>query len=262
MTKMRSTLLATAAAVVTGLVMTASAQAADQQLSGTITAASGQKLDGVPVSAKREGSTITTSVYTDAQGNYYFPPMAAGKYKVWAQALGFERNNADVDLSANKRQNLALKTITDYETKWRQLPGELLFASFPEDNADDVHMKTIIHNNCNGCHTPSFPFQFRFDAGGWTRIMDLMKVIGGGGLPQDRPANQIIQMNQKGIAAYLAKVRGPNSVMKIAERPRPSGESARAVWQLYDVERVPDAGARALPNQPGDNDGSDWAQGT
>src|SRR5215471_5962207 len=107
MTKMRSTLLATAAAVVTGLVMTASAQAADQ------------KLDGVPVSAKREGSTITTSVYTDAQGNYYFPPMAAGKYKVWAQALGFERSNADVDLAANKRQDIALKQITDPEVRWR-----------------------------------------------------------------------------------------------------------------------------------------------
>jgi len=27
----------------------------------------------VVVSAKREGSNITTSVYTDATGNYYFP---------------------------------------------------------------------------------------------------------------------------------------------------------------------------------------------
>ena len=263
MTKMRSTLLATAAAVVTGLVMTATAQAADQQLSGTITGANGQKLDGVTVSAKRDGSTITLSVYTDAQGNYYFPPMAAGKYKVWAQALGFERNNADVDLSANKRQNLALKTITDYETKWRQLPGELVFASFPEDNAEDVHMKTIIHNNCNGCHTPSFPFQFRFDAAGWTRIMDLMKVIGGGGLPQDRPANQIIQMNEKGIAAYLAKVRGPDMAqLKIKERPRPSGEAARVVWTLYDVPRVQGVGSASLPVSTADNDGTNWAMGT
>jgi len=106
-------LLASAAAVVAGLGMTVSAQAADQILSGSIATAAGQKLDGVVVSAKREGSTITNSVYTDATGNYYFPPMAAGKYNVWAQTLGFEQTKAQVDLSANKKQDLALKAITD-----------------------------------------------------------------------------------------------------------------------------------------------------
>src|SRR6266566_564811 len=155
MTKFHSMLLASAAAVVAGLGMTASAQAADQLLTGAISAA-GQKLDGVVVSAKREGSTITTSVYTDATGNYYFPPMAAGKYRVWAQTLGFEQTKAQVDLSANKKQDLALKAITDPETKWKQLPGELVWDALPEGNAEDVHMKQINHNNCNGCHTPRY----------------------------------------------------------------------------------------------------------
>jgi virginiamycin B lyase len=258
--KMHTTLLATAALLATS----GFAFAADQQLSGSITAAAGQKLDGVTVSAKMVGSTITTSVYTDEQGNYYFPPMAAGKYNVWAQALGFDRSDAQVDLSANKRQNIALKTITDQETRWRQLPGELVFASLPEENAEDVHMKQILHNNCNGCHVPSYILQFKFDQQGWSRVIDLMKVIGGG-LPTDRPANQIHQMNQQRLAAYLAKVRGPNSApLKIAERPRPSGEAARAVWQLYDVERVPEASYRALPEKDkvADNDGTNWAKGT
>ena len=258
MTRMRSVLLATAAAMIA-----TTSYAADQQLSGSVASAAGQKLDGVTVSAKMVGSTITTSVYTDADGNYYFPPMPAGTYKVWAQALGFERVNADVNLSANRRQNLSLRTITDPETKWRQLPGELVMAALPEENAEDVHMKQIFNNNCNGCHVPSYPLQFKFDAQGWSRVIDLMKVIGGG-LPQDRPANQIMQMNQQRLAAYLAKVRGPNSgAPKIVERPRPSGEAARVVWQLYDVERVPDAGARFLPgNATLDNDGTNWAMGT
>jgi streptogramin lyase len=254
---MRSMLLATAA-----VMATTGVAYADQQLSGTVSAAAGQKLDGVTVSAKKVGSTITTSVYSDKDGNYYFPAMADGQYKVWAQALGFERGDATVDLSgAAKRADISLKTIADAETRWKQLPGELVWASLPADTAEDVHMKQIIHNNCNGCHTPSYPFQFRFDANGWSHIIDLMKVIGGG-LPQDRPANQIIQMNQKGIAAYLGKVRGPDSVMKIAERPRPSGESARAVWTLYDVPRVQGAGTAALPPSDADNDGTNWAMGT
>jgi len=255
-------LLASAAAVVAGLGTSVSAQAADQLLTGAIASAAGTKLDGVVVSAKREGSNITTSVYTDATGNYYFPPMAAGKYKIWAQTLGFEQTKADVDLQATKHQDLTLKAITDPETKWKQLPGELVWDALPEGNAEDVHMKQILHNNCNGCHTPSFPLQFKFDAAGWSRIIDLMKKIGAG-LPQDRPANQIIEMNQKRLAAYLARVRGPDSpAPTIPTRARPSGEAARVVWTLYDVPRVQGAGAGALPPSTADNDGTNWALGT
>jgi streptogramin lyase len=255
-------LLASAAAVVAGLGTSVSAQAADQLLTGAIASAAGTKLDGVVVSAKREGSNITTSVYTDATGNYYFPPMAAGKYKVWAQTLGFEQTKTDVDLQATKHQDLTLKTITDPETKWKQLPGELVWDALPEGNAEDVHMKQILHNNCNGCHTPSFPLQFKFDAAGWSRIIDLMKKIGAG-LPTDRPANQIIEMNQKRLAAYLARVRGPDSpAPTIPTRARPSGEAARVVWTLYDVPRVQGAGAGALPPSTADNDGTNWALGT
>jgi virginiamycin B lyase len=266
MADFRNMLLACATLMVAGFGSASSASAADQILYGAIASPAGQKADGVTVSAKREGSTITTSVYTDATGNYYFPPMPAGKYRVWAQALGFEQSKALVDLSANKRQDLSLKTITDPEAKWRQLPGELVMASLPEDNADDVIAKQILHNQCNGCHTPSYPLQFRFDEQGWTRIIDLMKAIGGAGnrVP-DRPAMSVIQLNEKRLAVYLAKVRGPNSVMKISERPRPSGEAAHAVWMLYDVPRVDAVGAKSLPaavNADDNLDGTNWARGT
>ena len=39
---------------------------------GTITSAAGEKLGGVTVSAKPAGGTVTTSVFTDEAGNYYF----------------------------------------------------------------------------------------------------------------------------------------------------------------------------------------------
>src|SRR5262245_22126989 len=101
MTNLRSIVLAGVAS----LVVATGAQAADQLLSGTITAAGGQKVEGATVSAKQEGSTITTSVYTDESGVYYFPPMPAGKYKVWAQALGFEASRGSVDLTGGRRQD-------------------------------------------------------------------------------------------------------------------------------------------------------------
>src|SRR5207237_4637773 len=111
-------------ACATTLLCASAAHAADALLSGTIAARSGQKLEGVTVSAKREGSTIATSVYTDAAGNYYFPPLPAGKYRVWAQALGFDMSKSAVELSAARRADLALQEMTDPERRFRQLPGE------------------------------------------------------------------------------------------------------------------------------------------
>jgi streptogramin lyase len=255
--KIAGLLLASAAAIV---IAPAPASAAERVLSGTIASASGEKLGGVTVSARREGTTVTTSVYTDETGNYYFPPMEAGKYKVWAQALSFERALNDVDLSANKRQDLALTAMTDNERRWRQLPGELMVASLPEETAADARMKKIFMNQCTGCHTPSYTLQFRFDEDGWNRIINLMKTVNNRGVPQPGQNNQIINLNQKELAAYLAKVRGPGeSPIKIKERPRPTGEAARAVWTLYDVPLNQDTG---IGTQYQVNDGTDWALGT
>src|ERR1700681_4614090 len=125
MTHVRSILLASAASLVIAGSAT-SAMAADQILNGAIASAAGEKLRGVTGSAKPDGSTITTSVYTDATGNYYFPPLPAGKYQVWAQALSFETSKASIDLAATAHQDLVLKQITDPEQQVRQLPSELL----------------------------------------------------------------------------------------------------------------------------------------
>jgi streptogramin lyase len=252
----RTLLLACAAS------LAAAAHAADPVLSGAIGARSGQKLDGVTVSAKLEGSTITTSVYTDAGGNYYFPPLPQGKYRVWAQALGFERSTATVDLSAARRHDFTLQEIADTERRFRQLPGEMMVAALPEASADDARMKKIFMNNCTGCHSTSYTLQFRFDEAGWNHIIDLMKIVPVTGVypgPNAKP-NQILQKHQKQLAAYLARARGPGeSSMKVAPRPRPSGDAARAVWTLYDVPLNPDAGIGSRYNA---NDGTDWAMGT
>src|SRR6266550_3565692 len=121
-----------AAGPVSGLAIPA--QAADFALSGAIASASGEKLGGVTVSAKAHGTTITTSVYTDEQGGYYFPPLPAGTYTVWAQALAFELAKGEVDLTAARRADLTLKAMTDVERQVRQLPGEMLMAALPEDS--------------------------------------------------------------------------------------------------------------------------------
>jgi hypothetical protein len=177
------------------LVAATAAQAADQLLSGRIASRSGQKLDGVTVSAKREGSTITTSVYTDAAGDYFFPPLPEGRYRVWAQALGFERASGSVELSAARRQDFTLAEIADPERRFRQLPGEMMVAALPEASAEDARMKKIFMNNCTGCHSTSYALQFRFDEAGWSKIIDLMKIVPVTGVYPGRPRSRTRSSN-------------------------------------------------------------------
>jgi streptogramin lyase len=248
---------ALAAAVAVGL--TGSANAADQLLSGAVASSSGQKLAGISVSAKADGSTITTTVYTDDQGAYYFPPLPAGKYKVWAQAITFETARSDVDLSAARKQNFTLATITDWQKQVRQLPGDMIYASLPGASEQDARLKTLVKNNCTGCHTLSYILQHRFDADGWYKVLDLMKNVNVSGInvAHERKVNGVIEQNQKELAAYLAHARGPGETsMKLNPRPRPSGEAARVVFTEYDVPLEETAVKRPMP------DGSDWTLGS
>src|SRR5580704_8172969 len=263
MTNVRSILLASAATMVI-VAGTTPTMAADQVLDGAISSPAGEKLGGVTVSAKLDGSTITTSVYTDESGNYYFPPLPAGKYQVWAQALGFETAKGSADLTATVHNNITLAPITDAEARYRQLPGELMVAALPEETPDDARIKKVFTNQCTGCHTPGYPLQFSFDEAGWNKIINLMKVIPGTGVypgPGAKP-NGIIEYNQKELAAYLARARGPGETsMKFNKRPRPTGEAARVTWTTYELPLNPDAGI-GIRVKYNPNDGSDWMLGT
>jgi virginiamycin B lyase len=259
MTHLRGQLLASIACLV--LVGATTPASADQLLTGSITSASGQKLEGVLVSAKREGSTITTSVYTDQNGDYFFPAMADGKYQVWAQTLGFKTAKDAVDLTATKHQDVKLAAIIDPEERIRQMPPEMLAAALPEETEADANIKHIFHNQCTGCHTPGYILQFKFDEAGWNKVINLMKVIPQIPSPNAR-VNGIINYNQKELAAYLARARGPGeSSMKFKDRPRPTGEAARVVWKTYEVPLNPDAGIATHGVTYNTNDGSDWNLG-
>ena len=77
------------------------------QIAGTVIGADGQKLAGVTVSAKAEGSTIRTSVYTDAQGSYRFAQLPAGLYRVSAQAIGYHPAKAAINSRGCRPESIA-----------------------------------------------------------------------------------------------------------------------------------------------------------
>ena len=101
------------------------------------------------------------------------------------------------------------------------MPGDLVLASLPDETPDDARLKSIVHNNCTGCHTPNYPLQHKFDAAGWSAIIELMKRVNVSGvyLGPDR-VNGVLDFNQKELAAYLARARGPGETsMKFKLRP-------------------------------------------
>jgi hypothetical protein len=117
-------------------------------------------------------------------------------------------------------------------------------------------------NNCTGCHSTSYAPQFRFDEAGWSKIIGLMKVVPITGVypgPNAKPS-QILERNQKELAAYLARASGPGeSSMKVVPRPRPVRDAARAVWTLYDLPMNPETG---IGTRYQVNEGTYWALGT
>ena len=243
-----------------GRVLSAEGRVANVEslLSGAVTSAAGEKIGGVTVSAKAEGSTITMSVFTDDTGSYYFPPLPNGKYRVWAQALTYQRTNGDVELKKKTtRRDFVLQPMKNQEDWVRQLPGDEFLAALPGDTPEDYRMKTQVRKNCTGCHSASYPLQHRFDEEGWNKILDLMKHVNVLGVyfGPDHKATPNIDFHQKELAAYLTRARGPGeSSMKFKLRPRPSGEAARAVIKEYD-----------FPMEHGHTasmDGSDWSLGT
>ncbi len=260
MSKVRGLFMSSLATVAAATILVTGPALADALISGTVKSESGDAMGGATVSAKADGATITTTVFTDESGHYYFPPLPNGHYRVWAQALSFATAKGTVDLAANSRQDFTLTSLTgDY---FRQLPGDLAMASLPGTTSEDQRLKRIVENNCTGCHTPSYPLQHRFDEAGWTAIINLMKNVNVSGVylgPNHKPQG-MLDHNEKELAAYLARARGPGkSDVKIVLRPRPSGEAARVVFKEYDVPVQADI---SVPAKNPMNDGSDWLNGT
>jgi hypothetical protein len=82
-------------------------------LTGHTRSADGQALAGVGISARAQGSTITTTVYSGDDGFFAFPALDAGKYDLWTLAVGFgtKRANPSLRPKSGVRQDFVLEPI-------------------------------------------------------------------------------------------------------------------------------------------------------
>jgi hypothetical protein len=116
------------------LALPARAIAAETALAGRVASAEEGPMEGVVVSAHREGSVVTVSVVSDQDGHYSFPAarLAPGHYFLDIRADGYELagkgvvdlakgKEATADLTLRKTRNLAAQ-LNDAE--WlASMPG-------------------------------------------------------------------------------------------------------------------------------------------
>ena len=234
--------------------------AAGTILTGTTVDANGQALEGVTVSARASDKTISTTVFTDERGEFVFPPVAAGSYQVWAQAVGFGTARAQLTLGVARsvRHAFTLQTLNDFTP---QLTSSEWLAAMPEGTREDRRMKELFRVNCSECHSLSLALLSPFDEQGWLAIIERMDGRSGGDAIADGDEDTRAPVSTLGyhkieLATYLAKVRGPGpSPLKFKPHPRPTGNAARVVMTEYAIPpaRHPDELAWA--------DGVDWSKG-
>src|ERR1700680_1472939 len=119
-------------------------------LSGLATSAEEGPMEGVVISAKKDGSTISISVVTNAAGRFAFPVarLEPGHYTLSARAAGYEPDGAmaaDVASGQEDKAEIKLK-------KSKNLSAHLTNAEWLISMQGTDEQKRFLLN-CTTCHT-------------------------------------------------------------------------------------------------------------
>jgi virginiamycin B lyase len=121
----------------------------DTALAGLVSAADEGPLEGVLVSVRKSGSTITTTVVTDQSGRYRFPRarLEPGKYDMRIKATGYdlEASSTPIVAARTTTADLKLRKARDVAA---QLSNAEWLASFPGTDAQKSSIR-----GCTHCHT-------------------------------------------------------------------------------------------------------------
>ena len=142
-------------------------------LAGRVTSAAEGPMEGVVVTAKREGGTIAVSVVTDAGGRYRFPPgrLEAGRHAMSIRAVGYDLEGPraiDLGEGGDVAADLRLRPTADLEA---QLTNAEWLMSAPGNGCPEAHVRGV----CPVPHArPCVPVGIRLRGvarrarGGWT----------------------------------------------------------------------------------------------
>jgi streptogramin lyase len=196
-------------------------------LSGQVSSAEEGAMEGVVISAKKDGSTITVSVVSDAQGHFAFPAarLSPGHYALKARAAGYELDgtrNADVVAGQEVKADIKLK-------KLKNLAGHMTNAEWLISIPGTDEQKRFLLN-CVGCHTLERIVKSSYDADGFMEIFKRM----GGYYPGSTP------LKPQRLAGNARRMRGGKNARKIAEWLASINLSQQQSWswQLKTLPRL------------------------
>jgi virginiamycin B lyase len=228
--QIRNVLLAsTAAAAVVfqfGFAAPALAQSA-AALTGKVSSAAQPVMEGVVVSAKKDGSTITVSVITDDKGQYSFPAsrLEPGHYTLSARAVGY-------DLDGPKGADVAAGQATTADIKLkptRNLSAQLTNAEWMMSMQGSDEQKSFLLN-CNSCHSIERIVRSTHNAEEFTQIFTRM----GGYYPGSTPLKP-----QRLVGDVLREVgRGGDNAKRTADWLTTINLSQRDTWD-YPLKTLP-----------------------
>jgi len=246
--------------VLLGLIVFADAAAA-AALTGTVSSAKEGAMEGVIVSAKREGGTISVAVVSNAAGRYSFPNdrLAAGSYDITIRAVGYTLPATSVQVGAHGDATLDLKLeeVTDPLKLGAQLSNaEWMVSAGPEGDR---------LNGCVNCHTLALPLFSHYDADTMPKVVQRMGLHTNNASVQhpwfDTDALQKLAMPpskaETSLGTYIASINLSDRAawpFELETMPRPQGEDTQVIMTTYDLPR-PDA---APHDEVFDADGNVW----
>src|SRR5215472_18325829 len=220
-----------------------SADSTSTALTGAVRSQEEGLMEGVLVSAKKTGSTVTVTVVSDAQGRYSFPRarLEPGRYALRMRAAGYEMDDMGlVEVTGEKAVQLDLKLHKTHDLSSQLSNGEWI-ASMPGS-----HEQKNMFMSCVSCHSLERVVKSRYSANEWPVILKRMAGYAPGSTPlrpQRRVALGEAEPNPdrlKTQAEYLSTIN-LSSVTKwqyaLKTLPRPKGKATRVIITEYDLPR-------------------------
>jgi streptogramin lyase len=217
-------------------------------LTGTVSSQEEGAMEGVLVSAKKEGSTVTITVVSDATGHFSFPAakLDSGRYALSIRAVGYDlQGPRSVDVTAGGAASADLKLLKTKQLS-RQLSNGEWITSVPGNEQQKLSLL-----NCVSCHTVerivrSVHTKEEFQKG----ILPRMASYANQSMPihpQRRIATRVLEERGTALdtarerqAEFLASINLSQSSSwkyELKTLPRPKGRGTKVIYTEYDLPR-------------------------
>jgi len=200
-------------------------------------------MEGVVVSAKKDGSTITVSVISDDKGHFSFPAsrLDPGHYTLKIRAVGYSLEApAAVDLAAQKPATTDLKLVKA-KNIIPQLTNAEWLMSMPGTDEQKASML-----NCVSCHTLQRVVQSTHDADEFTQV--ITRMMNYAQVSQPIKPQRRMEANRAGDPEQYRKQSEfissinlssvPQWEYKLKTLPRPTGKATHVIITEYDLPRA------------------------